>query len=160
MLHETLTWPNVSHSCKKKKKKNGLFLIMNNIPCDLIMSANQMFHKSDFYTAPASFHRRWLNPYTYIVGWCLCSPSRTDSFRDHVALMHWRDAYVKINSQRPEIYKFASIFRYKHRDKHDETYYGDHSNYVCMYVCMHKGWATSGPCTAIITDLLCFPFFN
>jgi hypothetical protein len=32
--------------------------------------------------------------------------------------------------------------------------------YVCMYVCMYKGWATSGRCTATITDLLCFPFFK
>jgi hypothetical protein len=35
---------------------------------------------------------------------------------------------------------------------------------VTMYVCMKEGWATSGPCTATITDLLCFlfdePFIN
>jgi hypothetical protein len=27
-----------------------------------------------------------------------------------------------------------------------------------MYVCMYEGRATSDPCTATITDLLCFPF--
>jgi hypothetical protein len=29
---------------------------------------------------------------------------------------------------------------------------------TCMYVCMYEGRATSGHCTATITDLLCFPF--
>jgi hypothetical protein len=38
--------------------------------------------------------------------------------------------------------------------------------YVCVYVCvrvgaqvcMYEGQATSGACTATITDLVCFPF--
>jgi hypothetical protein len=29
--------------------------------------------------------------------------------------------------------------------------------YVCMYICMYEGRATSGPSTATITDLLCIP---
>jgi hypothetical protein len=31
---------------------------------------------------------------------------------------------------------------------------------LCMYVCMYNGWATFGPCTATIINLLCFPFFS
>jgi hypothetical protein len=34
-------------------------------------------------------------------------------------------------------------------------YYNRNFNYLCMYV----GRATSGPCTATITDLQCFPFY-
>jgi hypothetical protein len=33
--------------------------------------------------------------------------------------------------------------------------------YVCMCVCMYKGWAIkSSPCTATFNDLLCFPSFK
>jgi hypothetical protein len=110
------------HLSPSPEKYFGLFLIMNNLLCDSMMSTNQMFHKSDFYTEPALFHRRWLNPcaYTSWLVYMFSIQNRRISFRDHLALMHWGllmwDEFSKTRNIQVRFYSQTQISRKTRRN--------------------------------------------